>query len=469
MMTTADTNTDTDTREKHQAARVLVVEDDPGYRQLLIEELADAGYRTLGVADAEAARAALEADTFDLVLCDLRLPGADGLAVLRASRACRPQPGFIMVTGFGTIDQAVAALKAGADDFLTKPLDLEHLRLALARVLETRQLQVEVARYRELLAATDFHGMLGKSPAMIKLFELIRRIAPSDSSVLITGESGTGKDLVARALHAESPRRDRPFVALNCAGIPETLLESELLGHAAGAFSGARAARRGLFLEADGGTLFLDEIAEMPPAMQTKLLRLLQDGQVRPVGANQEIPADVRILAATHQDPSARIAAGELRQDLFYRLETFRLHVPPLRERGEDIAHLLRHFLGLHASAGAAPVFAPEAWRALLTYAYPGNVRELASLVERVVTLAAGARITLEDLPERVRAAAPAPDQPKTGSSDDDWPTLAEVEAGHIRAVLDWTGGNKQRAARILGIGRKTLYRKLGEATSDDP
>jgi DNA-binding NtrC family response regulator len=234
------TNANTDNQNKLQAARLLVVEDDPGYRQLLIDELADAGYRTLGVANAEAARAALEADTFALVLCDLRLPGADGLAVLQACRACRPQPGFIMVTGFGTIDQAVAALKAGADDFLTKPLDLEHLRLAVARVLETRQLQVEVARYRELLAATDFHGMLGKSSAMLRLFELIQRIAPSDSSVLITGESGTGKDLVARALHAESPRRDRPFVALNCAGIPETLLESELLGHAAGAFSGAR-------------------------------------------------------------------------------------------------------------------------------------------------------------------------------------------------------------------------------------
>ncbi|WPL17424.1 Transcriptional regulatory protein ZraR [Thiorhodovibrio winogradskyi] len=466
------TNAETAANNTGQVASILVVEDDHGYRQLLIDELADAGYRALGVADAEAARAVLTSASFALVLCDLRLPGADGLAVLQASRACRPQPGFIMVTGFGTIDQAVAALKAGADDFLTKPLDLEHLRLTVARVLDRRQLQVEVARYRELLGARDFHGMLGKSPAMLKLFELIRRIAPSHSSVLITGESGTGKELVARALHQESTRAEAPFVALNCAGIPETLLESELFGHAAGAFSGARAGRRGLFLEADGGTLFLDEIAEMPPAMQTKLLRLLQDGQVRPVGANQEIAADVRILAATHQNPSERIAAGELRQDLFYRLETFRLHVPPLRERGEDIAHLLRHFLGLHARAGTAPEFAPEAWRALLDYAFPGNVRELGSLVERLVTLAAGARIEFHDLPERVRQASPtAADatSPAAGAREEDWRTLAEVEASHIRAVLDWTGGNKQRAARILGIGRKTLYRKLGERGPDDP
>ncbi|MEA1053454.1 sigma-54 dependent transcriptional regulator, partial [Lamprobacter modestohalophilus] len=281
---------------------ILVVEDDRGYRQLLLEELEEAGYALTGVADARAAQAVLANQAVALVLSDLRLPGEDGLAVLQATRALTPRPGFIMLTGFGTIDQAVAALKAGADDFLTKPVDLEHLRLAVARVLENRQLQAEVARYRQVLAGGEFHGMLGKSPAMRALYDLIRRIAQSDSSVLITGESGTGKELVARALHAESPRAAAPFVALNCAGIPESLLESELLGHAAGAFSGARGARQGLFVEADGGTLFLDEIAEMPPAMQTKLLRLLQDGRVRPVGANREISTDVRIVAATHRD-----------------------------------------------------------------------------------------------------------------------------------------------------------------------
>ncbi len=469
---------------------ILVVEDDSGYRQLLIEELEDAGYALAGAGDADAARAVFAHQSVALVLSDLRLPGEDGLAVLQATRALTPRPGFIMLTGFGTIGQAVAALKAGADDFLTKPVDLEHLRLAVARVLENRQLQAEVAQYRQVLAGGEFHGMRGQSPAMRALYDLIRRVAQSDSSVLITGESGTGKELVARALHAESPRAAAPFVALNCAGIPEALLESELLGHAAGAFSGARGARQGLFVEADGGTLFLDEIAEMPPAMQTKLLRLLQDGQVRPVGANSEISTDVRIVAATHREIGERIAGGQFREDLFYRLETFRIQVPPLRERGEDIAALLQHFLKTQTVARERPArrFAPEAWRALLGYGYPGNVRELASLVERAVTLAPDAVISLDDLPERVRAEfrAQRGDQgsltpgstegsahagtpvPSAARSDADWHTLAEVEARYIRSVLDWTEGNKQRAAKILGIGRKTLYRKLDESGPDD-
>ncbi|MBK5940629.1 sigma-54-dependent transcriptional regulator [Halochromatium roseum] len=472
---------------------ILVVEDDRGYRQLLLEELEEAGYALTGVADACAAQAVLANQAVALVLSDLQLPGEDGLAVLQATRALTPRPGFIMLTGFGTIDQAVAALKAGADDFLTKPVDLEHLRLAVARVLENRQLQAEVARYRQVLAGGEFHGMLGKSPAMRALYDLIRRIAQSDSSVLITGESGTGKELVARALHAESPRAAAPFVALNCAGIPESLLESELLGHAAGAFSGARGARQGLFVEADGGTLFLDEIAEMPTAMQTKLLRLLQDGRVRPVGANREISTDVRIVAATHRDIGARIAEGQFREDLFYRLETFRIQVPPLRDRGDDIAALLQRFLESQTVARERPArrFAPEAWRALLRYRYPGNVRELENLVERAVTLAPDVLIGLEDLPECVRAeaslsegldqsaaaldsalilaSAPASmagalaQRASAPQADEDWQTLAEVEARYIRSVLEWTQGNKQRAAKILGIGRKTLYRKLDD------
>ncbi len=457
---------------------ILVVEDDSGYRQLLLEELEDAGYALTGVADAAAAQDALANEAIALVLSDLRLPGEDGLAVLQATRALTPRPGFIMLTGFGTISQAVAALKAGADDFLTKPVDLEHLRLAVARVLENRQLQAEVAQYRQVLAGGEFHGMLGKSPAMRSLYDLIRRVAQSDSSVLITGESGTGKELVARALHAESPRAAAPFVALNCAGIPEALLESELLGHAAGAFSGARGARQGLFVEADGGTLFLDEIAEMPPAMQTKLLRLLQDGRVRPVGANSEITTDVRIVAATHQDISARITDGQFREDLFYRLETFRIQVPPLRDRGDDIAALLQHCLQAQTVARERPArrFAPEAWRALLSYGYPGNVRELENLVERAVTLAPDAVIGLDDLPKRVRAECSAGgslDKPALSpisatQADEDLETLAEVEARYIRSVLAWTQGNKQRAAKILGIGRKTLYRKLDEEEGQD-
>ncbi len=450
---------------------VLIVEDDAAYRQLLEDELGDARYRTLAVASAEDAQALLARRTVALVISDLRLPGADGRTLLEWTRTLTPVPGFIMLTGFGTIDEAVAALKAGADDFLTKPVDLEHLRLAVSRVLESRRLRVEVARYRALQTRSGFHGMSGTSPAMLKLFDLIRRIARSDSSVLITGESGTGKELVARALHAESPRADGPLVTLNCAGIPESLLESELLGHAAGAFSGARGARRGLFAEADGGTLFLDEIAEMPPAMQPKLLRVLQDGQVRPVGANAEIQTDVRVLAATHRDIAERIRSGDFREDLFYRLETFRIDVPPLRERGEDVAALLRERLQVQTAALGLPPrrFSPRAWRALLQYPYPGNVRELISLVERAVTLADGEVIEIGDLPERVQTnAGPLPDTrppalPPSRSQAEDWETLAEREARYIREVLAFTGGNKQQAARILGIGRKTLYRKIDE------
>lgn len=447
---------------------VLVVEDDSGHRELLREELLEAGYSVTAVATAEDALALLRERTFSLVVSDLRLPSEDGFVVLKRTRALVPAPGFIMLTGFGTIDQAVAALKEGADDFLTKPIDLEHLRIAADRVLQTRQLRNEVRQYRQVMADKGFHGMHGKSPVMLRLFDLIRRIARSDGSVLITGESGTGKELVARALHEESPRAGGPFVAINCAGIPETLLESELLGHAAGAFSGARGARKGLFLEADRGTLFLDEIGEMPASMQTKLLRLLQDGQVRPVGANEEVSTDVRIVAATHRDIVDLMADGSFREDLFFRLETFRIEVPPLRARGEDVVQLLDFFLRRHAlTTGSRPRrLAPDALRRLLGYRFPGNVRELAGLVERAATLARGDTLGMEDLPERVRADPSGEfeagaDPGGGGRHESEWATLGELEERYIRQVLAFTGGNKQRAARILGIGRKTLYRKL--------
>lgn len=460
---------------------VLVVEDDRSYRELLVDELTEAGYTVTATGSAEEAIRALELETPSLVVSDLRLPGVDGFEVLNAARGGTPAPGFIMLTGFGTIDQAVAALKAGADDFLTKPVDLDHLRLAVERVTEARRLKDEVRQYRELLARDErFHGMQGGSPAMQHLFDLIRRIAAADGSVLITGESGTGKELVARALHAESERAEGPFVAINCAGIPESLLESELLGHVAGAFSGARGARRGLFTEAHGGTLFLDEIAEMPISMQSKLLRLLQDGRVRPVGANEEIETDVRIVAATHQDLGARIAERQFREDLYYRLETFHIEIPPLRERGEDIERLARQFLRQQALARGVPErrLSPEALRALVRYPFPGNVRELASLMERAATLATGELIESGDLPERVFETSGRADgssagmlcqaqRTPTATGDARWPTLEEREREYIRRVLEYVGGNKQRAARILGIGRKTLYRKLGE--SDTP
>ncbi|WP_018953413.1 sigma-54-dependent transcriptional regulator [Thioalkalivibrio sulfidiphilus] len=447
-------------------ARILVVEDDTGHRGLLRDELTDAGHQVTAVADAEAALAQLDADSFDLVLSDLRLPGASGLELLARCRRMAAAPGFIIITAFGTIPQAVQALREGADDFLTKPVDLEHLVLAVGRVLRHRALQAEVSRYRALLNGGDFHGLIGSSPPMLELFEAIRRIARAPGPVLITGESGTGKELVARAVHAESERAEGPFVAINCAGIPMELLESELFGHVAGAFSGATGARKGLFAEAHGGSLLLDEIGEMPVTMQAKLLRLLQDGRVRPVGSNREQPADVRILAATHRDLASLIRDGDFREDLFYRLETFHLAVPPLRARGEDVERLALAFLRRAAAAQGRAIrgITPEALRALRRYPYPGNVRELASILERAVTFCRGEEITEADLPERVLedAARSAGSEALWGDAES-LPTLAQVEERYIRHVLERVGGNKRQAARLLGIGRRTLYRRLGE------
>lgn len=447
-------------------AAILLVEDDAGHRALLRDELSDAGYRVCAVADAEVALARLDAEAFDLVLSDLRLPGASGLDLLARCRRLAAAPGFIIITAFGTIPQAVQALRQGADDFLTKPVDLDHLVLAVERVLQTRALRAEVARYRALLETGDFHGLIGTSPPMLALFEAIRRIARAPGPVLITGESGTGKELVARALHAESERADGPFVAINCAGIPDELLESELFGHTAGAFSGATRARKGLFAEAHGGSLLLDEIGEMPPNMQAKLLRLLQDGRVRPVGSNREESADVRLLAATNRDLEPMIRDGSFREDLFYRLETFHLSVPPLRERGEDVERLALAFLKRSTAAMGRDIRAitPEALRCLRRYDYPGNVRELASIVERAVTFCRGTEIGEADLPDRLLAgpvAASGADALWGGSEH--LPTLAHVEDRYIRHVLERVAGNKRQAARLLGIGRRTLYRRLGE------
>jgi two-component system, NtrC family, response regulator AtoC len=447
-------------------ADILVVEDDIGHRALLHDELSDAGHAVSAVADAEAAMAQLDARRFDLVLSDLRLPGAGGMDLLAHCRRMTAAPGFIIITAFGTIPQAVQALRQGADDFLTKPVDLDHLVLAVERVLRNRSLQAEVARYRALLKRTDFHGLIGSSPPMLALFEAIRRIARAPGPVLITGESGTGKELVARALHAESERAERPFVAINCAGIPTELLESELFGHAAGAFSGATGARKGLFAEAHGGSLLLDEIGEMPPAMQAKLLRLLQDGRVRPVGSNREEAADVRILAATNRDLAPMIRDGSFREDLFYRLETFHITVPPLRERGEDVERLILAFLKRAAAAMDRDIrgISPEALRRLRRYDYPGNVRELSSVLERAVTFCRDDEIGEADLPERVLAGPVSTTGAASLWGDQQaLPTLAQVEDRYIRHVLERAEGNKRQAAKLLGIGRRTLYRRLGE------
>jgi DNA-binding NtrC family response regulator len=451
--------------------RVLVVEDDQGLCELLAEELGEQGHDVRALTDGANALHDLRRWTPELVLSDLRLPGADGLAILRASRELPVPPAFILITAFGTIAQAVEALHEGADDFLTKPLDFDHLRLSIARTLETHALRDEVQRFRAWVGPDeDFHGLMGRSAPMQALVTTIRRIATTDSPVLIVGESGSGKELVARALHGESNRSRGPFVAVNCAGMPGELLESELFGHVAGAFTGASGSRRGLFAAASGGTLFLDEIGEMPLAFQAKLLRVLQDGRVRPVGADRESSFDVRIVAATNRDLEADQRAGRFRSDLYYRLETFTLRVPPLRERGDDLDLLAARFVAALAGNTGRSVEAitPAAIRQLRRYPFPGNVRELRNAMERAVAFATDGKVRPEHLPERIRryGRAQRPDRPEDRISlwdrEERMPTLEELERRYIHYVLDRVDGNKRRAASVLGIGRRTLYRRLG-------
>ncbi len=454
-------------------SKVLVVEDDKGLGQLLTEEVQDNGLQAYWCSSAEEALSMMNAWNPDLVVSDLRLPGMDGLEFLQKVRNEFPenQPDFLIITAFGTISKAVETLKAGAEDFLTKPLDLDHFMITVERVLRNRALRLEVKQIKSLLNSDSFHDMYGQSRSMRFLFDQITRVAQADGPVLILGESGTGKELVARAIHSESKRGKNPFLAVNCAGIPEHLLESEFFGHKAGAFTGASKTRQGLFAEAHGGTLLLDEISEMPLFMQAKLLRLLQDGKVRPVGGNQEEQVDVRILAATHRDLEEEVRQGHFREDLFYRLETFTLRIPPLREREADLELLAERLLRRFCVQTGKKIqgFSQQALNILEKYHFPGNVRELQNAVERAVTFCDGSEILPRHLPARIREnqASSLEDQAAHVSQHlfqgQSLPSLSEVEQRYIQHVLDKVGGNKRRAASILGIGRRTLYRRLGE------
>lgn len=454
---------------------VLLVEDDDALRSLLAEELEGEGLDVHTADSAEKALEILEDTRIGLVVSDLRLPGADGMTLLREVRELSDPPSFIVITAFGTIDQAVQCLKEGADDFLTKPLDLDHLSLRVARVLENRSLRSEVHRYREMLEGDEFHGMVGRSPPMRKMFAELKRVAKGRGPVLILGESGVGKELAARAVHAEGPRAKGPFLAVNCAGVPESLLESEFFGHVKGAFSGAARTRGGLFQEARGGTLLLDEIGEMPTALQAKLLRVLQEGAVRPVGSDRTVPVDVRVLASTNQDLKAAMEEGRFRRDLFYRLETFHLVVPPLRERGDDVELLTVRLI--HRYSMRLGISPPPPSRAFLEslreYTFPGNVRELENMVERAVTFSEGKELDPGHLPERAGATADLPEPPGETAlplallKGDGLPTLKEVEERYLKHVLETAGGNKRRAAALLGISRGTLYRRLEDLEED--
>ena len=436
-------------------AMIGVIEDDPALQELLVEELEAEGYKVMAWGSVEAFKKSVT--PLDLVISDIRLPGLSGLSLLESLKNEDNSPALLLITAFGTVDQAVDALKQGADDFLTKPLDVEHLLLSVKRILEHRSLQRELKRYRQQQKGPG--GLVGQSPSMRKLYDQIERIAPADGSVLITGESGTGKELVAKALHQLSDRAEQSFQAVNCAGIPADLMESEFFGHAAGAFTGAQKKRQGLLKQADGGTLLLDEIGEMPMALQAKLLRVLQEGTIRAVGSDEEETVNVRILAATHQDLEQQVEDGRFRQDLFYRLETFSLRVPPLRERGEDIERLANYFLQQLQKSSDKTVrsISPAALEQLYSYRFPGNVRELQNAIERAFTFSRDDKIAVEDLPQRILDSEHEPDV----EYDTEWPTLDEYQNQYIRKVLAHAEGNKSKAAEILGVTRRTLYRWL--------
>lgn len=446
---------------------ILLVEDDAALAELIEEEIRDQGHAAIITAQAETALEKLSTQRFDLVVSDVRLSGEmSGIDLLQRSRDLAVPPPFIVITAFGTIEQAVHCLQLGADDFLTKPIELEELSTAIERVLTRRAVSAHFDHSRHAASVREYHGMLSGAPSMHSLFDQIGKLAANDAPTLVQGESGTGKELVARALHADSHRRQGPFVAVNCASISSELMESEFFGHRRGAFTGATHHREGYFAEADGGTLFLDEIGEMSLPVQGKLLRAIQEKIVRPLGADQDRTVDVRIVAATNRHLEKAVADNRFRQDLFYRLETLTLKVPPLRDRGRDKEILANHFIETLAKEQGKTIeeVDPPLITALLDYAFPGNVRELENAIMRCVTLAVNGVLSSGDLPSRMRDPIDADRQAtavEIGERPNDWQTLKSLEAGYIRKILQATEGNKRRTAEILGISRKTLYRKL--------
>ena len=442
-----------------EQCRVLIVDDDAEMRALLADHLGAEGHAARAAADGPAALAALREAEYDVVIADLRMQGMDGLEVLRQARTIRPEARVIIITAFGSIESAIAAMRAGAYHYVPKPFKLAEISLAVGKALEDRRLREENRRLREEVAGRyRFHNLLGASTAMQAVFALIRQAAPGDSNVLITGESGTGKELVAKALHYNSPRAEQPFVPVNCAAVPAGLLESELFGHVKGAFTGAVAARRGLFRDAEGGTLFLDEVGDMAPELQAKLLRAIEDRAVRPVGGDEAVPLDLRLVAATNKDLAARIQEGLFREDLYYRLAVIPIHLPPLRDRRDDIPLLAEHFLQRAVAASGKPVgtFTPEAMAALLRHPWPGNARELENVVERAVMLTAGEQIPPEAL---LLDASPAPAPAALLAQAARRPTLKDLTAEYVALVLREVGGDKDKAAEILGVSKRSLYR----------
>ena len=453
------------------AGRLLVVDDELEMCALLEAGLSKRGFAVTSRTSGDAALALLDETDFDAIVVDLNMPGMSGLDVASWVAANRPDTPVVVVTAFGSLETAVAAIRAGAYDFVTKPFEVEAIGLTLGRAVGYRRLQAEVRRLRRAAggdgadaAATRLGGtaLHGGSPAMLRTYDTILRAAATDASILVTGESGTGKELVARALHDKGRRASGPFVAINCGALPESLLESELFGHARGSFTDARTSRAGLLVKANGGTLFLDEIGEAPGGLQTKLLRALEERRVRPVGGDDERAFDARIVCATNRDLEAEIEGGRFRSDLYYRINVIRIDLPPLRARGDDVLLLAQRLVEQIAAATGKSVsgIAAPAAEKLLAYAWPGNVRELRNCIERAVALTRFEEITVADLPESIqdyRRSRLVVDLDDPGQL----PPLEEMERRYILRVLEAVHGHRTRAAEVLGLDRKTLYRKL--------
>lgn len=451
-----------------ERASILVVDDDLAMCDYLVDLLSDEGFEVQKAVTGEAAFKKVEEEAFDLAIMDMRMKGINGIDLMKSIKSVRPGITVIMITAFGTIETAVEAMKLGAYHYITKPFKIDELLLMVRKGLEEAALRKELSRLRKEVEQTyKLHGIVGKSKAMRDTFDLIAKLSSTSSNVLISGESGTGKELVAKAIHYNSPRKTKSLVSVNCAAIPENLLESELFGYFKGAFTDAKSNKKGLFEEAHLGTLLLDEITELSPKLQAKLLRAIQEKEIRPLGASQNVPADVRIIALTNKNIEEEIARERFREDLYYRINIINISIPPLRDRGEDIALLAGHFLSKYATANNKKInsISEAAMRMLLNYSWPGNVRELENAIERAVVLGASDQIIVEDLSDKIISSRRVN---IIEQALKDNLTLEAIEKEYILRTLEKEGGNKVKAAHLLGIDRMTLYRKLERYKMED-
>jgi two-component system response regulator HydG len=439
---------------------ILIADDEESHRLMLRAHLEGEGFEVAEASNGQDAVAKASERILDLVLMDIRMPAIDGMEALKRIKKANPDLPVIMMTAYGSIDSAVKALQSGAEDYLTKPLDMDELIIKVKKAIRYRQLEEENILYRERLGIRfDFSNIIGKSPKMVELFETLSLVAPTEATVLLLGESGTGKEIIANAIHQNSPRREKPYVKVNCAALPETLLESELFGHEKGAFTGAIDKKKGRFERAEGGTIFLDEIGEMSLPTQTKILRVLQEREFEAVGGTKTVRVDVRIIAATNKNLEKEVQQGRFREDLYYRINVVPVTVPPLRERKEDIPLLAEHFLRIYSEKNRRAIrgFEQGVMQAFIHYSWPGNVREIENILERMVIMSKGDTLTLADLPPVL--AGLLQEEKSTPSPT----SLKDVERETIVKTLRQTGGNRTRTAAILGITRKTLQNKIKE------